>query len=77
MSSTAIFYKNQHVERRVINLKYDIFDFTQKKYFLLCKNCFWMASTIPAIKGISRMRYKKCPLCVNDTDRFLICNESF
>ena len=76
MSSTTIFYNN-YVERHYKNHKYTIIDFNQKRYFLLCKNCFWMATTLPTFSNVQKIQYKKCPLCVTDTDRFLICDESF
>jgi hypothetical protein len=76
MSSTAIFFSN-HVERTLKKHKYAVIDFTQQRYFLICKNCYWMATTLPTFSDILQIRYKKCPLCVTDTDRFLICNESF
>jgi hypothetical protein len=56
---------------------YNILNFNQKRYFLMCENCFWMASTLPSVKDISRLRHKKCPVCVNNVNRFLICEESF
>jgi len=76
MSSTTISYK-KHVEEWLINDKYDIINFGHKKYFLLCGTCFWMASTLPNLSNIRPIRYKKCPICVNDVYRFLICDESF
>lgn len=74
--STTISYKN-HIERYFKKDKYNILNFNQKKYFLICESCLWMASTIPSIKDISRLRHKKCPVCENNINRFLICNENF
>lgn len=76
MSSTNISYK-KYVEKYFKNDKYNVLNFNQKKYFLICENCFWMASTIPSIKDISRLWHTKCPLCINKVYRFLICEESF
>jgi hypothetical protein len=76
MYSTIIYYK-KHIEKNFKNDKYKILHFNHKKYFLLCENCLWMASTIPAIKNISSLRFKKCPICINKVNRFLICDESF
>ena len=76
MSSTTIYYK-KHIEKYFKNDKYNILQLNQKKYFLLCENCFWMASTIPSKKVIHPIRYKKWPVCVNKVNRFLICDESF
>ena len=40
-------YYNKDVEKHTQNFKYtDVFSI-QKKYFLLCEDCFWMASTLP------------------------------
>ena len=76
MSFIAIDYK-KYVEKYFKNDKYDTLSFNQKKYFLICESCFWMASTIPSIKDISRIRHKKCPYCKNRINRFLICEECF
>ena len=73
MSFASIDYK-KYIEKYYKNDKYNQLNF-RKKYFLICENCLWMASTIPAIKDISRIRPKKCPICVNKVDRFLICDE--
>ena len=72
MSTTKVYYK-KHIKKYS---KYSILNLNQKKYFLLCKNCFWMASTIPVLKDISMIQYKKCPVCINkEVNRFLICDE--
>ncbi len=77
MSFATIDYK-KYVERYFKNDKYyNTLSFNQKRYFLICENCFWMASTIPSVKDIFRLRHKKCPVCVNNVNRFLICDESF
>ena len=76
MYSATIDYK-KYVEKYFKNDKYDALSFNQKKYFLICESCFWMASTIPCIKDISRIRHKKCPNCKNRINRFLICEECF
>jgi hypothetical protein len=47
----------------------------QKKYFLLCGNCFWMASTLPHLLDEYLFCYRKCLICKNELDRFLICND--
>ena len=76
MSFISLDYK-KYVEKYSKKDKYDFFNFNHKKYFLICENCYWMASTIPYIKNISRLRHKKCPVCESRINRFLICNESF
>jgi hypothetical protein len=72
MSFASIDYK-KYIEKYYKNDKYNQLNFRQK-YFLICENCFWMASTIPAINDISRIRHKKCPICVSKVNRFLICD---
>ncbi len=73
MSITTIYYK-KHLEKYV---KYNnILKLNQKKYFLLCENCFWMASTISTLKDIRLIRYKKSPVCISKVNRFLICEEN-
>lgn len=74
MSSTIFFHK-KYVEKYFKNDRYSIHTFNQK-YFLICESCFWMASTIPSIKDIGRLRHKKCPICESRLNRFLICEES-
>jgi hypothetical protein len=74
--STTIYYK-KYIDKYFKNDKYNLLNLNQKKYFLLCGTCYWMASTIPAIKDIGRIRFKKCPVCTNKVNRFLICDENF
>jgi hypothetical protein len=77
MSFATIDYK-KYVERYFKNDKYhNTFNFNQKRFFLICENCFWMASTIPSVRDIDRLQHKKCPVCINNVNRFLICDESF
>lgn len=76
MSSTTIFFSN-HVERTFKKHKYTVTEFKQQRYFLICKSCYWMATTLPTFSNIKKIQYKKCPLCVTDIDRFLICDQSF
>lgn len=75
MSST-IFLHKKYVEKYFKSDRYGILAFNQKN-FLICESCFWMASTIPSIKDMDRLRHKKCPLCESKLNRFLICEESF
>lgn len=78
MSSTTLFKeKGVMVEEHSTNLKYDLPNYREKKYFLICDSCFWMASTLPYLPDICLIRYKKCPLCLDAVFRFLICDESF
>ena len=76
MSFSTIHY-NKYIEKYFKKDKYNILHFNEKKYFLICESCFWMASTIHSIKYISGIPHKKCPVCENNVDRFLICEESF
>ncbi|MGN6821748.1 MAG: hypothetical protein ACTHJ7_03070 [Candidatus Nitrosocosmicus sp.] len=65
------------IEDHYSTLKNSLPNIGQKKYFLICESCLWMASTIPSIKEISRLLYNKCPLCESRLNRFLICEETF
>jgi len=76
MSFATIDY-NKYIEKYFKKDKYNILNFNQKKYFLICESCLWMASTTPYIKDISRLRHKNCPVCESRINRFLICEESF
>jgi hypothetical protein len=69
----TILYKKD-IEKYNQNLKYYKFISMQKKYFLLCGDCYWMASTLPHSIEHPLIRYKKCPICKNKLDRFLIPN---
>jgi hypothetical protein len=75
MSST-IYYK-KYVDWHFKNDKYTTLNLKHKKYFLLCGSCYWMASTLPLLSDLGSIKYKKCPICVNDVYRYLICDESF
>ena len=47
----------------------------KRKYFLLCANCFWMASTFLVNSiDIPPTYYKKCPKCNHSLDKFPIPN---
>lgn len=76
MSFATIDYK-KYIEKYFKNDKYNILNFNQKKYFLICESCFWMASTLPSIRHMDRLRHKKCPVCKNNVNRFLICEDNF
>jgi hypothetical protein len=74
--SITIYYK-KYVDGHFKKIKYSILNLKQKKYFLLCGTCYWMASTVPTLSDIRLIKYRKCPICVNNIDRFLICDEPF
>ena len=65
---------NKHIEKHNQKIKYNRLSPIQKKYFLLCEDCFWMASTLRHTLDNSLNRYRKCPICKNNVDRFLIPN---
>ena len=67
-------YYNKHIEKHNQNL--NIIDYLQykKKYFLLCEDCFWMASTLRHTLDYPLNRYRKCPICKNRVDIFPIPN---
>lgn len=50
------------------------YNLKQNKFFLLCGNCLWMASTISTLSDLCLIRYKKCPICIDKVYRFLICD---
>ncbi|MGN6559080.1 MAG: hypothetical protein ACTHJ2_00990 [Candidatus Nitrosocosmicus sp.] len=65
-----IHHKNsKHYDRAVLSI--------QRKYFLLCESCFWMASTLPLISSdrfnITEL-FKSCPMCNSNLDKFSIPN---
>jgi hypothetical protein len=70
------FYYNKEVEKHSQNLKYAKFSYSSKdkKYFLICEDCFWMASTIQHPSEYPLISYRKCPICKNKVDRFQIPN---
>ncbi len=61
-------YYNKDVEKHNRKFKYNTLSSIQKKYFLLCGDCFWMASTLPNPLDYPLIRYKKCPNCKNKVD---------
>ena len=69
----STFYYKKEVEKHSKNLKYNKYIFEQKKYFLICESCFWMASTLP-YRALSYPLnfYKKCPVCKDKVDTFSI-----
>ena len=67
----TILYKKD-IENNNQYLKYYKIISLQKKYFLLCGDCYWMASTLPHPIEHPLIRYKKCPICKNKLDRFQI-----
>ncbi len=76
MPSAATFYK-KHAEKLSKKVKNNISVLKQKRHFLICQNCFWMASALPDLSDRCLITYKKCPICVCNIDRFLICGDSF
>jgi len=76
MPSATAYYK-KYVEKQSKKVRNNIPNLKQKGHFLICQNCFWMASELPTLSDICLKTYKKCPLCVYNIDRFLICGESF
>ena len=77
MPSAATFYK-KHADKHSKKVKDNISVLKQKRHFLICQNCFWMASAaLPDLSDVGSITYKKCPICVCNIDRFLICGDSF
>ncbi len=72
--NVSIAYQKENKEKRYQKHRYSTVDLMRQNYFLLCDNCFWMASTMPALSSACLNRYKKCPVCVNMINRFLICS---
>ena len=70
----SIILDNKDIEKNNQNLKYDNKYRIQKKYFLICGGCFWMASTLPRSLDHPLIHYKKCPICKNKLDNFQIPN---
>jgi hypothetical protein len=70
MLSNILYKKN--IEKNSQKLKYYKHISLQKKYFLFCGDCYWMASTLPYSIDHPLNRYKKCPICKNKLDRFQI-----
>ena len=63
---------NKDIERHNQKIKYNKLSPIQKKYFLLCEGCFWMASTLRHTLDYSLNRYRKCPICKNKVEIFPI-----
>jgi|tagenome__1003787_1003787.scaffolds.fasta_scaffold20461684_1 hypothetical protein len=54
--------------------KNNLISIEHKKYFLMCKSCFWMASTLSCLKSLNNLWpiYRQCPTCENKIDKFAI-----
>ena len=70
----SIILDNKDIEKNNQNFKYIKNSQLQKKYFLICEDCFWMAPTLPRSLDCPMIRYKKCPICKNKVDDFQIPN---
>jgi rubrerythrin len=65
-------YYSKHIEKHNQKIKYNKLSPIQKKYFLLCEDCFWMASTLRHTFDYPLNRYRKCPICKNKVEIFPI-----
>lgn len=54
------------------NLGYSEMFLNQTKYFLMCCNCYWMASTLYHSLEEPLIDHKHCPICNNEITRFSI-----
>ncbi len=70
----SIILYNKDIEKYNHNFKYNKNFRLQKKYFLICEGCYWMASTLPCSLDYPKIHYKKCPICKNKVDNFQIPN---
>lgn len=66
---------NKRIEQNKKKIKYHKVISKQKKYFLLCGNCYWMASTLPCLPNTHTIHSNKCPKCDVRLDKFLIRND--
>jgi hypothetical protein len=71
---SSIILHNKDIEYYNQTFKYNKNFRIQEKYFLICRDCFWMASTLPRSLDYPRTCYKKSPICKNRVDNFLIPN---
>ena len=75
---TMLQSKEKHNSKKMgeyyATIKNDLTNIRQKKYFLICESCFWMASTLSYFKSTNNLSsiYGQCPLCENKIDRFTI-----
>ena len=72
---SSIISKNKDIEKYGQNFMYNKKYQLQKKYFLICGGCFWMASTLSPSLDHPLIHYKKCPICKNKLDNFQIPNQ--
>jgi hypothetical protein len=76
-SSITIRYKKDAIENQHLrNSNYSNRKNTiKRKYFLLCADCFWMASTLLVNSlDIHSDHIRKCPKCNSSIDKFPIPN---
>ena len=69
-----IIYKKS-IEEIHKKIKYNKVFPKHNKYFLLCRDCFWMASTLPHLSNTHTRYFDRCPKCEDRLDKFLICND--
>jgi rRNA maturation endonuclease Nob1 len=74
-------FSNEHIKlnlgvEHAQNLNYFRFILKQQKYFLICENCFWMASTLYPLSNMPKIKFKECPICKSKLDRFSIPNSN-
>ncbi len=75
-SSITIRHKKEITENHYRNFNHNNKkNIIKRKYFLLCSECFWMASTL-TINLTDRypIFFKECPKCNNILDKFPIPN---
>ena len=51
--------------------------FRKLRYFLICQNCFWMASALSVLPYEHDAYLKKCPVCNDRINMFLIDNRYY
>jgi hypothetical protein len=75
---TMLQSKEKHNSKKMgeyyATIKNDLTNIRQKKYFLICESCYWMATTLqnyhPSCNNF--IIFKQCPVCENKIDRFTI-----
>lgn len=71
---TKLYVKKQVLSQRLNQIiKQNPLHSVQEKYFLLCRHCYWMTSTLPyAIENDLNIHIRSCPICNKELDKFSI-----
>ncbi len=75
--SSLFLHKKKLEENRQEPIYSNRLYFRKLRYFLICPNCFWMASTLSGSPYKHNTHLKQCPVCNDRIYMFLIDNRYY